>query len=752
MNKIKLKQKMSDYSQLLIGLIIVGFLVLKADVVKAADIKQVRYAMLPGDKVQLDLEIDGAVTDPGVFSTADPARVAFDFFGASKSFTESLIKVGVGNVDSVVAVETDDRTRIIVNLINTASYSSEITSTGYAITLDGPSYSTPAADIYTDYQTSTAGTFAYQSELVASEYINSVDFRRSSNGGGKLVVDLSSPSTSVNVKDQVGKIRLDFRDATLSGGLEKRLDVVDFATPVDSIDVFQNGSDVSMIVDSNAKYRQISYQSGNQFTLIIDPFVETAQEKQERQESENEYTGERLSINFQKIEVRAALAVISDFTGKNIVTSDDVQGELTLNLKDIPWDQALDVILKTKGLDKRENGDVIYIAPSSVLVKQEREEKAALEAKAEVVPMVSEVIRINYANAEEIKEVILGQDDSNSASNGDSGTTVINFGNEPGKDKEQQASTESKLKVTADARSNSLLITTTAANMLSLKKLIKKLDRPLRQVLVETRIVEATDDFSKELGARLGFQRITDNPKFPGSGNNIADQSYVGASTGAPTSLIDEGLTSENRDPGLGSLGLGNGGRYGLQLFKAGNGYSNLISLELAALELEGRGKVVASPRLLAADNQEASIKQGEVQILEGIESASSAGGEDGGGAATTTKTSEREAVLGLTVKPKITPDDRVILQVKVNQDRFITDERLSTKEIKTQVLLDNGETIVIGGVYTENESTNVTKVPVLGDIPVVKHLFRKNNSSRGRTELLIFLTPKIINESLGLQ
>jgi len=409
------------------------------------------------------------------------------------------------------------------------------------------------------------------------------------------------------------------------------------------------------------------------------------------------------------------LAVISDFTGKNIVTSDDVQGELTLNLKDIPWDQALDVILKTKGLDKRENGDVIYIAPSSVLVKQEREEKAALEAKAEVVPMVSEVIRINYANAEEIKEVILGQDDSNSASNGDSGTTVINFGNEPGKDKEQQASTESKLKVTADARSNSLLITTTAANMLSLKKLIKKLDRPLRQVLVETRIVEATDDFSKELGARLGFQRITDNPKFPGSGNNIADQSYVGASTGAPTSLIDEGLTSENRDPGLGSLGLGNGGRYGLQLFKAGNGYSNLISLELAALELEGRGKVVA-------------------------------------GAATTTKTSEREAVLGLTVKPKITPDDRVILQVKVNQDRFITDERLSTKEIKTQVLLDNGETIVIGGVYTENESTNVTKVPVLGDIPVVKHLFRKNNSSRGRTELLIFLTPKIINESLGLQ
>jgi len=390
----KLKQKMYLSRQLILGFLILSVAAFNVNGAYAAELTDVRFTKLPGDKVQINIGVNGAIQEPGQFTTITPARIAFDFFGSSKAFKESLVKIGIGNVDSLIAVETDDRTRVIVNLLESTS-------------------------------------FANQPEMVSSKYINSVDFRRNSNGGGKLIVELSDESTSVNVQEQGSKISLSFGETTLSSGLEKRLDVVDFATPVESIDVYQQGSNVAMLVSANDKFRQVSYQSGTTFTLVIDKFTETDAEREEREKRENQFTGDRLSINFQKIEVRAALAVISDFTGINIVTSDDVEGELTLNLKDVPWDQALDVILKTKGLDKRVSGDVIYVAPSQQLAEQEQREKEAQEALADIEPLVSEVIKINYANAVELREVLLGEED-NAGSDSDNVNTVINLGGDEG--------------------------------------------------------------------------------------------------------------------------------------------------------------------------------------------------------------------------------------------------------------------------------------------------------------------------------
>ena len=709
------------------------------------NLESVVYSKLAGDRIQINLITDKPVADPGSFSTNNPPRIALDFFGMKKGDVDNNIKVGSGAVDSISVVETDDRIRLVINLVDAASYETEITTDGYAITIANPTEEKTIA------LSRAPKPFVKKPDIVSENSITNIDFRRSPANGAKVTVDLTDDAISADLREQSGELIIDFLNATLPAELEKRLDVVDFATPVQTIDAFQVGQNVRLVVKPEGKYQHISYQADNQFTLVVDPYVETDEEKRRKQFEEIGYEGERLSINFQRIDVRSAIAVIADFTGLNFVTSDEVQGELTLNLQDVPWDQALDIILKTEGLSKRKQGNVIWIAPSAEIASKEQAELEALQAVADLEPLVSEIIQINYARASDIAEVIKSieviiQGNTPAGSAIDGATSAFN---------PTQTDTNTLLtsrgNITIDERTNSLLIQDTAAKIIEIKKVIAKLDIPVRQVMIEARIVEATDSFSRELGSRLGFQRITDNARFPGTNDTNIGQFIGSGTTEGLTTITDslnddeEGIIFDNSRnlPGglsvdLGASGIGNElpASHAFDIFKAGTGYAHLITLELSALEADGRGKIVASPRLVTANQREAVIRQGEERSVVSL------------GELITV-----EAVLKLEVTPQITPDDRVVLDVTVNQDAFINAQgsELNTKEINTQVLVDNGETIILGGIYQEDVAEGETKVPLLGDVPIVGNLFKKRSKRNNRIELLIFLTPKIISPKLNL-
>ena len=700
------------------------------------------YSQLPGGDVQINLVTDGNVGEPGSFSTDNPARIALDFFGMRQQLDQTSMKISSGKVDSVVAVETPDRTRVIINLIDTARYQVLEAENGYAITV----YNTQIDES----PRVTPAPFAKRPDVLSETAVTNIDFRRSDAGGGSLIVDLNDDGVTVDTRERDGEIIVDLLGVTLPTELEKRLDVVDFATPVRSIDAFQNSDSVRLVILPEGKYQHLSFQTGNRFNLVVDPIVETEEDLRNQEDLDNGYEGERLSINFQNIDVRSVLAVIADFTGINFVTSDSVQGEITINLKDVPWDQALDVIMRTKGLAKRENGNVIWIAPAAEIARVEEEELKANAVVAELTPLASEIIQINYAKAADIADVIKSVEPVDIS--GDGGGVNV--------ETDTNSLLTSRGSVTVDDRTNSLLVQDVAYKISQLRNVIAKLDKPVRQVMIETRIVEASDTFSKELGAKLGFQRITENAQFPGaSGTNLGQ--FIGGGTTDGNNIISDSLAEDDgliefADPSGLSVDLGANGidgsraaSYAFDIFRAGTGFAHLITLELSALESDGRGKVVASPRLITANQREATIKQGEERVFT-VSSANTAGGQS-------QSTETKEAVLELTVTPQITPDDRIILDVLVVQDTFIpttnpqTAAALRTAEIQTQVLTANGETIVIGGIYQEVQDEAVTKVPLLGDLPVLGNLFRRKSQNDSRTELLIFLTPKIISPKLNL-
>ena len=700
------------------------------------------YSQLPGGDVQINLVTDGNVGEPGSFSTDNPARIALDFFGMRQQLDQTSMKISSGKVDSVVAVETPDRTRVIINLIDTARYQVLEAENGYAITV----YNTQIDES----PRVTPAPFAKRPDVLSETAVTNIDFRRSDAGGGSLIVDLNDDGVTVDTRERDGEIIVDLLGVTLPTELEKRLDVVDFATPVRSIDAFQNSDSVRLVILPEGKYQHLSFQTGNRFNLVVDPIVETEEDLRNQEDLDNGYEGERLSINFQNIDVRSVLAVIADFTGINFVTSDSVQGEITINLKDVPWDQALDVIMRTKGLAKRENGNVIWIAPAAEIARVEEEELKANAVVAELTPLASEIIQINYAKAADIADVIKSVEPVDIS--GDGGGVNV--------ETDTNSLLTSRGSVTVDDRTNSLLVQDVAYKISQLRNVIAKLDKPVRQVMIETRIVEASDTFSKELGAKLGFQRITENAQFPGaSGTNLGQ--FIGGGTTDGNNIISDSLAEDDgliefADPSGLSVDLGANGidgsraaSYAFDIFRAGTGFAHLITLELSALESDGRGKVVASPRLITANQREATIKQGEERVFT-VSSANTAGGQS-------QSTETKEAVLELTVTPQITPDDRIIMDVLVIQDTFIpttnllTAAALRTAEIQTQVLTANGETIVIGGIYQEVQDEAVTKVPLLGDLPVLGNLFRRKSQNDSRTELLIFLTPKIISPKLNL-
>jgi len=717
---------------------------------QTANLTDVVFSQLSGGDVQINFISDAQLPEPGTFSTDRPARIAIDFFGMKSLLANPRTEIGAGKVESVVAVQTTDRTRLIVNLLDTARYKLLPIDKGYSLTV----FNTQPDES----QVTAPKPFASRPDVESDLNVNNIDFRRSEAGGGKLVIDLNSDNATIDTRERDGEIIVDLFDANVAAELEQRLDVTDFATPVQTIDAFQNGSNVRMVIVPTGKYQHLSFQAGKRFTLVVDPVIETAEDLQNEADAELGFNGERLSINFQKIDVRSALAVIADFTGINFVTSDSVQGDITINLKDVPWDQALDVILRTKGLAKRQTGNVIWVAPSNEIQRTEEEELKALAVVEEFAPLTTEIIQINYARAEDISEVIRS-------------VRVVAQGAVPAAAAAQnptlnatEVETNSLLSergsVTVDNRTNSLLVQDVPNKIRSLRRVIAQLDKPVRQVMIETRIVAANDNFSRELGARLGFQRITQEARFPGSDSTDLGTVFAGGSVEGNTTLVD-GFNDRLEDPtepltfgtpeglavdlGANDIGGTDAASFAFDIFRAGTGFDQLITLELSALEADGRGRVVASPRLVTSNQQEAVLTQGQSLFI----TVPGDGDGEGGGV------EEVEVELRLAVLPQITPDDRVIMDVDIRQDSVMATSAtlnvVSTNQIVTQVLADNGETVVIGGIYQQEDLEAETKVPFLGDIPFLGKLFKQRTKQADRSELLIFLTPKIITPKLNL-
>ncbi len=720
-----------------------------------ANLTDVVYSKLSGGDVQINFLADAQLPEPGTFSTDRPARIAIDFFGMKSLLSSPRTDIGVGKVDSVVAVQTEDRTRLIVNLEGTARYKLLPIDKGYSLTV----FNT----LSDESQVTKPKPFASRPDVEASTSVTNIDFRRSEVGGGKLIVDLNDDNATIDTRERDGEIIIDLLDVSVPAELEQRLDVTDFATPVQTIDSFQNASNVRLVVVPDGKYQHLSFQAGKRFTLVVDPIIETAEDLQDEADAELGFTGERLSINFQKIDVRSALAVIADFTGINFVTSDSVQGDITINLKDVPWDQALDVILRTRGLAKRQTGNVIWVAPSGEIQDAEEAELKALAVVEEFAPLVTEIIQINYARAADISEVIKSIEVVNPGVVSSTAQNVDPAFNSTEVDTNSLLSERGS--VTVDERTNSLLVQDVPNKIKSLKKVIAQLDKPVRQVMIETRIVEANDNFSRELGARLGFQRITTDARLPGSNStNIGD--VIGGGTIEGNNIIQESLNDRATDPaaplvfgtpdglsvdlGANAIGGTRAASYAFDIFRAGRGFNHLITLELSALEADGRGRIVASPRLVTSNQRAALISQGQSVFITVPGNGGGAGGGNGGGGV-----EEIEVELSLAVIPQITPDDRVIMDVEIRQDNILTTAAdvnvVSTNEIITQVLADNGETVVIGGIYQQDDLDAETKVPFLGDIPFLGNLFKQRTKRSNRQELLIFLTPKIITPKLNL-
>jgi type IV pilus assembly protein PilQ len=654
--------------------------------------------------VRLTLREPLAVPPPS-FSVANPARIAFDFAGTGNALGRNLQSIEQGDLRSANIVQAGDRTRLVLNLVKMSPYEARVQGRDLIIAISPASAQAMQNTVVTESQ----GNFADSRAVAATGLaVRDINFRRGAEGDGRIVVDLSSPETGIDIRQQGGNLVVDFLKTTLPEHLRRRSDVTDFATPVTSMTAQQVGDRVRLTVVSNGLWEHNAYQSDNRFVLEVKRVVEDPSKLV--QGTRGQFQGEKLSLNFQNVDVRSVLQVIADFTDFNIITSDSVQGNLTLRLKDVPWDQALDIILQAKGLDMRKNGNVIWIAPGDELAARE---KLQLEAKAQIgdlEQLQTESFQINYHKAKEIFDFLKSKDQTMLSKRGS---------------------------VVVDERSNKVFVTDVGSRLDALRRLVQEIDVAPRQVLIEARIVEANKTFSRDLGVRMTFGN-----KSYGSvdGGRIGFGSSVltPGGSGTPNAFVPRPAES-----GTGYMPDGFGS-FALSIWNSAA--TRFLNLELEALESDGRGRVVSSPRVLTANQVEASIEQGtEIPYQE----ASSSGA---------TSVSFKKAVLSLKVKPQITPDGRLQLMIEVNKDRPLYEQTLlgvppiETKNVKSEVLIENGGTVVIGGIYEEEESTGVDQVPVLGDIPVLGNLFKSQSKVSNRKELLVFITPRIVSDALTLR
>lgn len=664
----------------------------------AVTLEDVSFSSLPGERLEVTLQFDGAPPEPSGYTIERPARIAVDLRDTTSGLNSRSVPLGSGNAQSMTVVETKDRTRLIFNLVELVPYETVRSGNSLVMTIGGQAGAVATTSTSSSAQSSSAtGT-------VSSDALAGVDFRRGKDGEGRVLVELGSSSTPVDLTERAGKIRLTMDGLEVPSNLRRRLDVTDFATPVTRIDTFVEDGNAVVEITSEGNYDYIAYQSGSQFTVSVEELSQ--EEAESRREEKFPYTGDKLSLNFQDIEVRSVLQLIADFTGLNLVASDTVGGSITLRLQNVPWDQALDLILKTKGLDKRQIGNVLLVAPADEIAAREKLELETNKQIAELAPVRLDIIQVNYAKAADIVALI----------------------------KEDEELISDRGFVSSDVRTNTISVRETAEKLDEIRRLVSTWDVPVRQVSIEARIVRAQTNVAENLGVRWG------GAAYDVSGDNVFT---VGGSQQSLQEARDAAAGNSNTItfPGALAVDLGVTGE-GASSFAIGWGSDDfLVDLELSALESDGQAEVVSQPRVVTADRQTASIKSGE-EIP--YQEASSSGA---------TSVSFKEAVLSLEVTPQITPDDKIIMDLVVNQDSRgeVTAgiPSINTNEVTTQVLVGNGETVVLGGIFQSEVATQTTKTPFLGDIPYLGRIFKRTEHIDERSELLIFITPKIIKNDL---
>jgi type IV pilus assembly protein PilQ len=669
----------------------------------------IEYQALPGQGVLLTLTLSEAAPDPVVFTVDKPARLALDLPDTRIALANRYNQINLGNTRAVAAAEAKDRSRVVIELTELVPYSVRVDGNKILVQIGGGADTTAASEAADEEAPAeTPAATGSVARAQAADSITKVDFRRGEKGEAQVVVGLSNPGSPVDIREEGGVIVADFRGTELPSELSKRLDVLDFATPAKYIDVTRvgDGARIAITPVSGANFEQSAYQAGSVFTIELQPL--SSEELAERQQREPRYTGPRIGLNFQRQDVRTILQILADALGFNVVMDDSIKGDLALRLDNVPADQALDIILRSKELGKTQEGNVLLIEPLAKIRKREEEESKAANARVELAPLSSEIVQINFAKATEIASLLKSKDTGLLSERG---------------------------RISVDERTNTLLIQETRDRMADIRKLITQLDIAVKQVLIESRIVVANKDYSRELGARFGVTTTGSMFGSP-SGTSGGLDSAVTAAGGAVPALPDR-LNS--------SFPAAGGGRFALAIL----GSDYLVDLELSALQSEGRAEVVSTPRVITANGKEASIEQGtEIPYLE----ASSSGA---------TSVSFKKAVLSLKATPQITPDNHILMDLDITNDTRGEDvssgfggaiPSIDTRQISTQVLVDNGETVVLGGVFTEDKSETTSKIPVLGDVPLVGALFRNTFKQNDKSELLIFVSPKILKEGLQVQ
>jgi type IV pilus assembly protein PilQ len=663
------------------------------------------------DVVRIELS-EPLTAEPSGFVVQAPPRVAIDLPGVGNGLGRNSVELNQGNVRSANVAQSGERTRLVLNLRQAANYRVQLQGKSLILLLD-------SAAVAAAPSSGGAATQFAPAQNQQPQALRDVDFRRGREGAGRVVVDLPSTQVGVDIRQQGQNLVVEFLRSTLPEQLRRRLDVADFGTPVQSITTFQSGDRVRMVIEPKGSWEHSAYQTDNQFVLEVRPMKVDPNKLVQGPG----FSGEKLSLNFQNIEVRALLQVIADFTNFNVVTSDSVTGTVTLRLKDVPWDQALDIILQAKGLGVRKNGNVLWIAPKEELANREQVDLESRRKIADLEPTRTQAFQLNYTKAETIAKSLVG-----------SALVAQAVDNATGQNSGRILSARGS--VIFEQRTNQLFVTDIPSKLEEIQAMIAKIDIPVRQVLIEARIVEATDNWGQSLGVKLGFANLSGIPTSgPGAqvGGNYA---AVGAQTGQSPPVDFANTQFVNLPANTGALGAA-AATFALSLFSASA--DKFLNLELSALENDGNGKIVSSPRVITADQVKALIEQGEELPYQ---AATSSGA---------TSVQFRKAILKLEVTPQITPEGFVLLDLDVNKDSVgrptLQGFAIDTKHVRTQVLVENGGTVVIGGIFTQTNQEEINKVPLLGDIPYMGWLFKNRLLSTKKTELLVFITPKIITD-----
>ncbi|MEM9605131.1 MAG: type IV pilus secretin PilQ [Pseudomonadota bacterium] len=694
-------------SSVSLAIALAGSTVYSAELLAASNaLKDLTVNQLPGNRTEVVISFEEDASAPRGFTVENPARIALDFQDTQNDLTERMLTVDSGQVRNIKALEFQGRTRLVVSMTQLAPYTTTVNGNTVSLIIE------PAAKT-AEVETATGSIRSQLASVERSRELENIDFRRGTDGEGRVTFNLTDPNTPVDIRQQGTKVLIDLKDVSISDEELKRLDVIDFATPVKYIDTYRRGRNVRVEIEpmEGVQYEQLAYQSDRIFTLELRPIT---LEDGDDPLQPKVFEGQKLSLNFQDIAVRSVLQLLAEFTEQNVVVSDSVEGNVTLRLKNVPWDQALDIILKSKGLDMRSNGNVVMVAPAAEIAAREQLELEAATKKHELATLHTEIMQVNYAKAADIAEMLQGEE-----------ATILS----------------DRGTVTVDERTNTLLVNDTAEQLVQIRVLVNELDVPVRQVLIESRVVVASDDFNKEIGARLGLttfpQNTTDGYYGITSGNLGAVENVFNTTIGGEDETINA--------PDRWNVNLPASNPTGSIGFEIGKlPFGGFLELELSAMEAEGRGEIVSSPRVITANQKEAYIEQGvEVPYLE----ASSSGAAS---------ISFKKAILGMKVTPQITPDDRIIMDLTVNKDsvgEFFGSgasrvPSIDTREVNTQVLVENGETVVLGGIYEQVRNSDQRKVPLLGNLPVVGRLFRYDSTRDEKNELLIFVTPKIIGQN----